>query len=43
MMINAANDCRVFINRNYEYENEMATLTTDFMNRFILFENNLSL
>ena len=38
MMINAANDYRVLINRNYDYENEMASLATYFLNRIILFK-----
>ena len=42
-MINAANDNRVFINRNFEYENEMASLTQYFLNRFILYENDLKI
>ena len=41
MMINAAHDYRVFINRNYEYEIEMASFTTYFSHRFILYENDL--
>ena len=41
MMINAANDYRVFVNRNYEYENEMASLSTSFLNRFIPYETGV--